>query len=397
MKPKPSSPNPYRELFLLDPEIIFLNHGSFGATPRPVFEAYQRWQLELERQPVEFLGRRADELMQEARARLGTYLHTDADNLVFVTNATHGLNIIARSLSLGPDDEVLASDHEYGALDRTWRFLAGKHGFKYINIPIPLPVTTVDDFVNTFFSHVTPRTRVIFLSHITSPTALIFPVQAICQRARAAGILTVIDGAHAPGQISLDLDALGADFYSGNLHKWLCAPKGSAFLYAAPRVQHLVEPLVVSWGWQSDHPGTSPFIDILQWAGTRDLSPFLAVPNAINFQDSHDWPAVRRRCHALAAETQREIHRLTGLGPLNGDHTDWFAQMATSPLPENTDLDTLKLRLYDEYHIEVPLVDWAGRKLVRYSYQAYNDESDQAALLAALAEILSPLSSSARI
>ncbi|MEM5775123.1 MAG: aminotransferase class V-fold PLP-dependent enzyme, partial [Anaerolineaceae bacterium] len=233
------SQNQFRDLFLLDPQIIFLNHGSFGATPHPVFAAYQRWQAELEQQPVEFLGRRFAGLMQTARETLGEYLHTRPDNLVFVHNATQGLNIIARSLELGPQDEVLASDHEYGAMDRTWHFLAKKRGFKYINNPIPLPVTTPDDFVSAFFAGVTPRTRVIFLSHITSPTALIFPIQAICKRAREAGILTVIDGAHAPGQISLDLESLGADFYAGNLHKWLCAPKGAAFLYASPAGQHL--------------------------------------------------------------------------------------------------------------------------------------------------------------
>lgn len=381
-------PNSYKDLFLLDPNVVFLNHGSFGATPRPVFKAYQKWQRELERQPVEFLGRKAGELMQAARTSLGTYLHTAADNLVFVTNATHGLNIIAHSLDLGPEDEVLASDHEYGALDRTWRFLAGKHGFKYINIPIPLPVTRDDDFVSAFFERVSSHTRVIFLSHITSPTALIFPVQAICERARAMGILTVIDGAHAPGQIPLNLDALGADFYSGNLHKWLCAPKGSAFLFAAPHVQHLVEPLIVSWGWESDHPSESRFVDILEWAGTRDISPFLATPDAIDFQERHDWAGVRARCHRLALETQRQITQLTGLPALNGADDHWFAQMATSPLPEKTDLDALKVRLYDQYHIEVPLNAWKDRKLIRYSYQAYNDENDVTALLTALAESL---------
>lgn len=379
------TPNQYRDLFLLDPQVIFLNHGSFGATPRPVFDAYQRWQLELERQPVEFLGRRLPALMQSAREKLGEFLHTDGDNVVFINNATQGLNIIARSLSLGPGDEVLTSDHEYGALDRTWRFLAGKSGFKYINNPIPIPVSSVDDFIDAFFVNVGPHTKVIFLSHITSPTALIFPVQEICKRAREMGILTVIDGAHAPGQIPLDLNGLGADFYSGNLHKWLCAPKGAAFLYATPQVQHLVEPLIVSWGWESDHPGNSRFIDILEWTGTHDPSAFLAVTDAIEFQESHEWSSVRERCHKLAAETQLQLQGMTGLTPLNGYDARWFAQMAASPLPDPTDLITLKARLYDRYHIEVPLVEWNGHKLIRYSYQAYNGEQDKDRLLEALA------------
>lgn len=385
---RPTSTDDFRKLFMLDPEIVFLNHGSFGATPRPVFAVYQNWQRDLERQPVEFLGRRANGLLQHARAILAAYLNTATDNLVFATNATHGINIIARSLRLGPGDEVMASNHEYGALDRTWRYLAGKSGFKYINIPISLPVSSESEFVENFFSKVTPQTKVIFISHITSPTALIFPVQAICARAKSEGILTVIDGAHAPGQIPVNLDALGADFYSGNCHKWLCAPKGSAFLYAAPQVQHLVEPLIVSWGWESDHPSNSHFVDILEWTGTRDISAFLTVPEAIAFQEKYHWTEVRSKCHQMAYGTQLKIRQLTGLMPLNGDDPNSFSQMGASTLPASTDLDILKRRLYDEYHIEVPLIEWEGFKLIRYSFQAYNDEGDQQALLAALTKLL---------
>ncbi|MEW6240549.1 MAG: aminotransferase class V-fold PLP-dependent enzyme, partial [Chloroflexota bacterium] len=221
-----------RRRFQLDPSVTYLNHGSFGATPRPVFRAYQRWQRELERQPVEFLGRRHNDLMRSARTSLAAYLSTQAENVVFTQNVTIALNIAARSLGLGRGDEVLGTNHEYGALDRTWRFLAKERGFAYINQSIPVPLANEGQFVETFWQGVTPRTRVIFLSHITSPTATIFPIREIIERARGAGILTVIDGAHAPGQIPLALDSLGADFYGGNLHTWLCAPKGAGFLYA---------------------------------------------------------------------------------------------------------------------------------------------------------------------
>jgi len=206
--------------FLLNPEIHFLNHGSFGATPKPVFRDYQRWQRELERQPVEFLGRRTTNLMADSRVALGKYLCTHADNLVYTQNVTIALNIVARSLELGPDDEVLTSDHEYGAIDRMWRFLSREHRFKYIHQKISLPLSTTQQFADDLWQGVTPRTRVIFLSHITSPTAILFPVAGVICRAREQNILTVIDGAHAPGQIHLDLDSLGADFYGGNLHKW---------------------------------------------------------------------------------------------------------------------------------------------------------------------------------
>ncbi len=206
------------ELFLLRPDIIFLNHGSFGACPRPVFDEYQRWQRELERQPVEFLGRRFDGLLRAAREPLAQYVNCDPDELVYVPNATTGLNIVARSLALQPGDEILSTDHEYGALERTWTFLAEKTGAVYRRQPIPVPVTTADEFIERFWSGVTPRTRVIFLSHLTSPTALIFPVQELCRRAREVGILSIVDGAHTVGQIPLDLTALGADFYSSNCH-----------------------------------------------------------------------------------------------------------------------------------------------------------------------------------
>src|SRR5262245_16903128 len=211
--------------FLLRPEITFLNHGSFGACPRPVFEIFQAWQRELEAQPVEFLGRRISQLLAEARARLASYVGTQADHLVFVPNATYGVNVVARSLELQPGDEVLTTNHEYGAADRAWRFNCARRGVRYISRPIALPAECDEPIADQLWAGVTERTRVIFLSHITSPTALIFPVAEICRRARAAGIMTVVDGAHAPGQIDLDLEGMGVDFYSGNCHKWLCAPK----------------------------------------------------------------------------------------------------------------------------------------------------------------------------
>ena len=373
-----------RRFFMLDPTVTYLNHGSFGATPRPVFRNYQNWQRELERQPVEFLGRRATDLMAGSRAALADTLGTQRDNLVYVSNATVGVNIVAHSLALGPGDEVLATDHEYGACDRTWRFLAGKNGFSYLNRPVSVPLASREDFVEQLWQAVTPRTRVIYLSHITSPTALIFPAAELCRRAREDGILTLVDGAHAPGQIPLNLDEIGADFYAGNLHKWLCAPKGAGFLYARPEAQGLLEPLVVSWGWQSELPGPSQFVDQHEWQGTRDLSAFLAVPAAIRFQQENDWARVRAACHALAAEAERRIRALTRLPSLYGDDS-WFAQMAAVRLPAGTDMAALKDYLYDTCRIEVPLIQWNGSVLLRVSVQGYNSSKDIEALVRALA------------
>jgi len=377
-----------KQHFLLDPDVHFLNHGSFGATPKPVFDAYQRWQLELERQPVEFLGRRHNDLMQASRAAFADYIHAAADDLVYVTNVTFSINIVARSLELGPGDEVLATDHEYGACDRTWRFLSGERGFTYINQPIPVPMTTKEDFSAALWKGVTPRTKVIYLSHITSPTAIIFPVEEVCARARAEGIMTVVDGAHAPGQIALDMQSIGADFYGGNLHKWLCAPKGVGFLYARPEVQSLLKPLIVSWGYESEIPGTSRFVDYFEWMGTRDIAAFLSVPNAIQFQREHNWDSVRADCHEMARYAQRAICDLTGLAPLYSELSDWFAQLVTAPLPEPVDLATLKARLYDEYRVEVPLIFWNGRKLVRVSVQGYNTKEDVDALVHGLKKLI---------
>lgn len=376
-----------KENFLLNPDIVFLNHGSFGATPRRVFEKYQWWQRELEFQPVEFLGRRFNDLMREARASLATYVHVEPDDLVFVPNVTTGLNIVARSLALQPGDEILATDHEYGALDRTWRFVCRKTGAVYKPQAIPMPMTTAADFVERFWSGVTARTRVIFLSHLTSPTALILPVQEICRRARDAGILSIIDGAHAVGQIDLNLAELGADVYSSNLHKWLCCPKGSAFLFARREMQHLIEPLVVSWGYEAEKPGASRFIDEQEWTGTRDIAAYLTTPEAIRFFEEHAWAHVRAECHRLAQYTREQITALTKLAPLSPDSIDWYSQMFSVPLPPCNAAE-LKTQLYDNYRIEVPIVVWHNRPLIRVSIQAYNTLDDVERLVRALAQLL---------
>lgn len=416
---------PWKSLFLLDPDIHFLNHGSFGACPQPVFEEYQRWQAELERQPVAFLGRRVTDLLAESRAALAAYLGVRADDLVYFPNPTTALNMVARNLArpdcpvrLRPGDEILTTDHEYGALDRTWRYICNQTGARYVQTAIPLPVTTHADFTERFWAGVNERTRVIFLSHITSPTALIFPVAEICRRARAAGILTIVDGAHAPGQIPLSLNELGADIYAGACHKWLCAPKGAAFLYARPEVQPWLEPLVISWGWEAELPGPSRFVDWHEWQGTRDVAAFLSVPAAIRFQAEHDWDAVRARCHALAVETRARIAAVTGLAAICPEYVPpspqsppsqgggsrlplapqergsggevWFAQFFAARLPD-CDLDLLKARLYGEHRVEVPMIRWKDQPLIRVSFQAYNDAADADALVAGLARLLPEL------
>lgn len=377
-----------RDQFLLDPDVTFLNHGSYGACPRPVFDEYQRWQRELERQPVEFLGRRADELLYDARVKLGAFLNTPAESLVFVTNATWGVNIIIRSLDLDPGDEVLTTDHEYGANTMAWEWLLAKEGASLVKKAVPIPVSTQEEVVESIWSGVTERTKAIFVSHLTSPTALILPIQQICQRAHDHGILTIIDGAHAPGQLPLDLQAIGADIYTGNLHKWLCAPKGAGFLYVRPEEQAWIESLIVSWGWGPDGAlAPSSFVDRNEWQGTRDLAPFLSVPAAICFQEEHDWDQVWRRCHELASSARTQIAELTGKPPISPDSPEWFAQMVACPIATD-DPAELKRRLYDDYRVELPVFDWHGQSILRASFQAYNDEDDLDRLMSALSEML---------
>jgi isopenicillin-N epimerase len=378
-----------RKSYLLDPEIVFLNQGSFGATPKPVFDEYMRWNLEMERQPVEFLGRRIAGLLKTSREELGRYLNADPDDLVYVDNATWAVNIIARSYKLEPGDEILTTDHEYGACTMTWEWLAKKQGATMVRQAIPLPVTTHDDFIETFWAGVTPRTKVIFMSHITSPTALIFPIAEICRRAREAGILTVIDGAHAPSQLDLDMEAIGADIYTGNLHKWLTTPRGCAFMYVRREHHNWVESLIVSWGWGRGVIGESTMVQRNEWQGTRDHSAFLSVPAAIKFQADHDWPAVKVRCHDLAVRTQQRISDLTGLAPHCPSDQGWFEQLVACPI-QTESLELLKTQLYDEARIEVPMVDWGGQQFVRVSVAGFTTEADIDCLLDGLKSYLQP-------
>jgi isopenicillin-N epimerase len=371
-----------KSLFLLDPEVIFLNHGSFGACPRPVFEVYQSFQRELERQPVAFLGRRFPQMMYEARTALAEFLGTRAENLVYVPNATTAGNIVARSISLSERDEVLATDLEYGAMDRMWSRITGEAGAIYRRVPVPLPVIGEADFVERIWSAVSDRTRVLFLSHITSSTGLVLPIKELIRRARETGILTFIDGAHVPGQLELRLDDLGVDFYTGNCHKWLFAPKGAAFLWVRPESQSLIEPLVVSWGNQSIED--SAFIQENEFQGTRDIAPYLSVPAGIQFYRDHDWDRVASRCRALTQEVRSMFVEVLGgeaLAP-----PSWYAQMAAHEVASD-DPAGLKDRLYDEFSIEIPISRLGDRWFIRASVQGYNGEDDFERLGAALAAL----------
>lgn len=387
-------------LFLLDPEVTFLNHGSFGACPRPVFEEYQRWQLQLERQPVAFLdpNRGLSGWMRDARVAVAELVGADADDLVGQTNATVALNVVAQSLELKPGDEILTTDHEYAALEKTWAYVCRRSGAVVKVVKVPLPLTSAAAFTEAILAGMTGRTRVLFLSHITSATALVFPIEAAVAEARARGIWSVIDGAHTPGHIPLNLNALGADFYAGNCHKWMMAPKGSGFLHVRREWQAMLNPLVISHGWTEDarEPGVkgpfgnTPFIDGLEMQGTRDPSAWLTVPAAIAFARQNDWPRVAAACRALVQSTAARVAALTGMP---GFCSPEFRapQMAAMPVPSCDPL-VLQRRLLSEFGIEIPCFNWQDRTIVRVSAQGYNTQSQMDLLVAALTELLPKLS-----
>jgi isopenicillin-N epimerase len=381
-----------RRHWAFEPGLVFLNHGSFGACPAPVRAAQQALVERMERNPVAFLGRESGALLRQARQALGRMVGAEADDLAWVPNSTTGVNLVAHSVALAPGDEVLGTDHEYGACVATWQRACRRQGARYVSVAVPLPFEP-GGFAGRVWAAVTPRTRLIFLSQVTSTTALVFPLAELCRRAHEAGIAVLVDAAHVPGQLPLHLDETGADFTVGNTHKWLCAPKGSAFLHVRRDRHALIEADVVSWGYVAAEAGTAAghtgfaaytgdtlLEQRLQWQGTRDLSAFLAVPAALQFH--HEVLAGEApRCRALAAALLQQACARSGLP--SPAPAAALAQMAPIPV-RCADAEGLRRRLFERHHIEVPVTQHGGQTFVRASIAAYNDEDDVQRLLAAL-------------
>jgi isopenicillin-N epimerase len=381
--------NPLRAQFLLRPDIHFLNFGSFGATPVPVFDSYQRWQRLLESEPVQFIAFDGAGYLAGSRRALAGYLNVaDADDIVYVTNPSYAVNTVAASLVLSPGDEVLATDIEYGACDRAWDFHCERQGAVYRRQHIQLPVTDKETFLEDLFAGVNERTRILFISHITSATALKLPVAEACARAKAMGLITFVDGAHAPGHIPIDLTELNPDFYTGACHKWMMAPKGCSFLFARKDIQQMLNPLVVSWGYKAATPSHSRFLDHHQMNGTRDFSAFLTVPDCIDFMKEHNWEAVSARCRSMVRENAPRFHELLGARPISSLSEDWLGQMVSIPINTNRP-EELQRRLFTEYRIEVPLMRQGSDVYLRYSMNAFNTQDDLDALYDALGELAS--------
>lgn len=375
-----------KELFLLDPEYRHLNHGSFGACPRPIFEDYQNWQLKLEREPVDFFVNKGNVALQESKKALAEYINCDPDNFVYTMNPSYAINIIAKSLDLQPGDEILATDQEYGAMDRTWKYYCDKAGAKYVQQTIQLPIQSKEQIIEDFFKGYTENTKAIFISQITSMTALIFPVKEICDRAKELGLMTIVDGAHVPGHIPLDLQELKADIYTGACHKWMLTPKGCSFLYVVPEIQNDFDPLIISWGYDADVPGKSKFLDYHQLQGTRDYSAFLTLPAAIKFMKDHDWWAVSDRCKKMLRDNYQSLCDIFGTQPICPISDEFLGQIASVPVPINDPLPLKKL-LFEKYKIEIPIFKLRDQVYLRLSTQAYVGQEDIDYLKNALVEI----------
>lgn len=379
--------NNLKEQFLLNKDIHFLNFGSFGATPKPIFDNYQQWQRVLEAEPVQFMAFDGYEYLATSRAALANYLHCeDKDDLVYITSPTFGVNVIAKSFPLEEGDEILATNIEYGACDKTWEYYCEKKKAIYRRQPITLPITNKETFIAEFFEGLRPTTKAIFISHITSATALIFPVKEICAIAKSKGLITIVDGAHAPAQVELNIGELMADFYVGACHKWMMAPKGCSFLYAHKSVQHICEPLVVSWGYKAAKPSHSAFLDYHQMIGTRDFSAFLTVPLCIKFMQENNWETVARKCHEMVLANAQMFYDLLGTKPISPLTSEWIGQMISIPI-KTTEPEILQRKLFVDYKIEIPLMRQGEDVYIRYSINAFNTMENLEALYKALSEI----------
>lgn len=373
--------------FLLDPDITFLNHGSFGACPKPIFEEYQRFQLELENEPVYFIQKKQAAYLKIAKERLAKYIGCNANDFFFTPNPTFAINTIMRSLDLNAGDEILSTNHEYGAMDRIWNFYCKNSGAKYVRQNISFPVVSQEQILEEFWSGYTSKTKIIFLNQISSCTALIFPVKEICDKARELGLITIIDGAHVPGQIDLDITDLNPDFYTGTLHKWMLAPKGSSFLYVKQSFQEMLDPLIVGWGYESVSPGESQFLDYQEYQGTRDISAFLCTPKVIDFLEENNWKRKAKECRQIVLDNYQRFCDLLNTQPLCPITEEFLGQMASIPIKTSNPL-TLKELLFNTYKIEIPVMPLNGNYFLRYSINAYNGQEDLDVLFQALQEII---------
>jgi isopenicillin-N epimerase len=377
----------WRNQWDLAPGVVYLNHGSFGPPPKPVQDARRAWQEQQDRQPMDFFMRRYEEAWFGARRRLAEFVGAEEGNLVFADNATAAMNVVASSVGLAPGDEVVLTDHEYGAVTRIWRRATERVGGVELRIAeLPLPVESPEAVVESILAATSDRTRLLIVSHITSPTAITLPVGPIVQQARRRGIAVCVDGPHAVAQLPLALDGLGCDFYCASCHKWLSAPFGSGFLYVAPRFQEMIQPPLLSWGRLAPSR-VAVWSDEFIWSGTRDPSACLSIPSAIDFLRQVGLDRFRRDTHRLAQYARQRLVELVGQPPIVPDSSQWYGCMAHVPLPPGETLP-LQQRLWSDFGIEVPIVGWNDRRWIRVSCHLYNTAAEIDRLVDALRRLL---------
>lgn len=402
----------FQRFWSLDPAVTFLNHGSYGACPLPVLEAQRRSRSQLEHEPLRFFMREYEELLDAARSHLAAFVGAQVDELVFVPNATTGVNSVLRSLSFNPDDELLTTNLEYNACRNALDFIASRTGAKVVVATVPFPIDSPNQVVEAVMEQVSPRTRLALLDHVTSKTGLIFPLQKLVNKLAAQGVDTLIDGAHALGMVPLNLQELGATYYTGNCHKWLCAPKGAAFLYVQREKQSAIHPLTISHGANSKRTDKSRFQLEFDWTGTDDPTAYLSVPEAIRFLGSllpGGWSELMEQNRAKALFARQLLCEALGVSPPCPD--EMIGSMAVVPVPDSEALASpraselslyeqggqlrewpaLQELLFERFNIEVPVIPWTApfKHMVRVSAQLYNTPQQYEYLAEALLQLLS--------
>jgi isopenicillin-N epimerase len=369
---------------MLKDGVAFLNHGSFGAVPRAVYEEQDRWRRRIEAEPIELLGRRCHDLLAEAKAPIGAFLGMKAEEFGLVTNASEGINATLRSMEIRAGEELVTTTHVYNAVRQTMRYVAQRSGASFREIAVPTPLRDGQQAAEMILAGLTERTRLLVIDHVSSPTAVVFPVEQIVAGCKARGIEVLVDGAHAPGMLDLNVPKIGAAYYAGNLHKWVCAPKGSGFIWAREDRRPQVHPAVISHDWGNG------FMKEFDWQGTRDISAWLTTPRAIAFMGELGWEKVRRYNHELVVWAHRMLCESWEVQPLTPLDGQLLGSMATVRLPgqlatmkEETALK-LQQRLYSEGHIEVPFINWQGQWHIRVSCQVYNEPGDYRRLAEAI-------------
>jgi isopenicillin-N epimerase len=373
--PAPLKPG-LKSLWLVDEKVAFLNHGSFGALPQCVFDQQTEWRRRIEAEPVELISRQRLNRLAEAKAPIASWLKMRVEDFGFVTNATEGINCVLRSLTYRSGDELLTTTHVYGAVRKAMQFVSDQTGARYREIDLQLPIASPEQVVDRVIASLSDRTRLLVIDHVTSSTALIFPLVPIIAECTRRGIEVLVDGAHAPGMIPLDVPAIGAKYYAGNLHKWAAAPKGTGFIWVHPDRQADIHPLVVS------HHYREGFVLEFGWQGTRDLAAWLSAPCGFEFMTNLGWEKVMRHNHQMAVWAQAMLCKRWGVEPISPIDGSMLGSMATVRLPgrlaglSEPDAMALQQRFYTEFKVEVPIMQWGGKCFVRPCCQVYNEPHD---------------------